>query len=142
MLPQTETAVAKQVAQNPVVPPKRKPGRPKGAKNKKSIARKAELKDWLLGAYPNGHPLEFMAKLIATPTEAMVSKWGMSHREALGLKVDAAKHLAPYLEQKLPVRVDVTEKSYKLVIGSITTTQEHVVDEQSGVQIKPIELKG
>lgn len=76
-------------------------GRPPGASNK----RTADVRDYLLSRY--AHPLEVLAQMISRPTDTLAAELGCKPVEALALQKSAAAELAPYLEGKMPVTVNV-----------------------------------
>ena len=125
----------------PVPREKRGRGRPKGSTNK----RTQEWADYLLGRY--GSPLEAMAQIYARPVHLLAIELQCSILDAVKVQLVAAKELAPYVHQKLPVQVDLGEKGLvNLVIntaserfagrqtsaGTIEIKVEHVPEENEG----------
>lgn len=76
-------------------------GRPRGAMNRRS----AEFRRWYLEKFP--HPLEAMGQALARPVDVLAAELGCSRLEAFQTQMQAARELAPYLEGKMPVAVDV-----------------------------------
>lgn len=83
----------------------RKAGRPRGAMNR----RNAEFRRWYLTKY--AHPLEVLGSTISRPVEALAAELGCTKLEAFQLQQRAAVELAPYVEGKMPVTVDLTARS-------------------------------
>ncbi|NIJ34327.1 hypothetical protein [Sphingomonas oligoaromativorans] len=110
-----------------VVQAKRAPrgvGRPAGARNQ----RTQEVRDYLLGRY--AHPLEVLAQIISRPIDAIVAETGCRPIEALALVKSAAAELAPYVEGKMPVAVDLNiyREIPTLVIEGVTHASEELAD--------------
>lgn len=85
-------------------------GRPAGSRNR----RTAEWIDWLLGRHRS--PLEVLAAAYSLPVEELARRLGCDRLEAFRVQMDAAKALAPYLHQRLPIAVQVDQRSVHLVI--------------------------
>ena len=82
-----------------------KSGRPRGAINK----RTAKVRDYLLSRY--AHPLEVLAQAYSRPTDALAAELGCKREEAFALQIKAAAELAPYIEGKMPVSVNLAVQS-------------------------------
>lgn len=92
----------------------RGPGRPAGARNK----RTQEWVDYLGGRY--GTPLERLAQLYSANPGELAAAHGIKVIEALDIMKSAAIAALPYMHQKQPVSVDVTGKGRMvLVLGSV-----------------------
>lgn len=76
-------------------------GRPAGATNK----RTEEVRRYLLSRY--AHPLEVLAQIYSRPVDALAAELGCTRVEALAAQVKAAAEVAPYVEGKMPVAVDM-----------------------------------
>lgn len=82
--------------------PRRGPGRPAGAINKRTT-------DWaryLLGKYRS--PLEVLAEAYSRPAADLAAELGCSKADAFKVQVHAAAELAPYLHGKMPVEVKMS----------------------------------
>jgi hypothetical protein len=76
-------------------------GRPRGASNKRTVA----VRDYLLSRYR--HPLETLAAFQAASVDKLAAELGCKPVEAAQLIINAADKLAPYMEGKMPVAVDL-----------------------------------
>lgn len=89
-------------------------GRPRGSKNRRTEA----WRDYLASRYT--HPLETLAAIQSTPVDVLASQLGCRPIEALSVIKSAAAELAPYMEGKMPVAVDLTARGdFRLVLGKI-----------------------
>lgn len=89
----------------------RRQGRPPGSPNKASVA----WQEYLLRRYRS--PLEGLAQIAMRPTDELAWELACKRREALAMQIDAMKVLLPYMHQKLPVEVDVSQiQRFVLVI--------------------------
>lgn len=79
-------------------------GRPAGSRNKSTM----EMVAFIRARYPN--PLIFLAQTYSRPVDQLAQELGCKKKEAFDLMVTAAKNLAPYMEQKQPVAVEITDK--------------------------------
>ncbi len=79
-------------------------GRPRGSANKRTQA----VRDYLLSRYR--HPLETLAAIQAQPVDKLAAELGCKPIEAAQLIKAAAAELAPYMEGKMPVAVDLSVK--------------------------------
>lgn len=105
----------------PPAPAVRAAGRPKGARNK----RTTEIADYLSGKY--GFPLERLAQVYSSKPDTLQKELKINRLEAVKLIKDAAIACLPYMHQKQPVAVDVTQsKTISLVIGDITGAEGEV----------------
>lgn len=78
-------------------------GRPVGARNKST-------KDWqqyLLSRYQS--PLVVLAETYSTPVDVLATRLGCKKYEAYQLQMAAAKEVAPYVHQKMPMAIDAGE---------------------------------
>ena len=86
-------------------------GRPRGARNR----RTTEIADYLIGQY--GHPLEMLVQVAMMPVERLAQLKGCNEVQALEQKRLAAAAALPYLAQRQPLAVDVTNhRSLSLTI--------------------------
>ena len=83
----------------------RRGGRAPGVPNK----RTAEMRAYLLRRYP--HPLEALAQLYSRPVEVLAAELGCTLLEAATLAVKAAAEVAPFVEGKMPIAIDLTARS-------------------------------
>lgn len=98
MLPLTKKAEEKQIVMD------RRRGRPPGAKNKNT----QEWRDYLLSRYSS--PLEALAQTYSLPVEELRTMVGGTLLDAYKLQLQAAKELAPYLHQKMPLAIDTGDQ--------------------------------
>ena len=109
------------LARQAAVAQARQAGRPRGALNK----RTADMRAYLLSRY--AHPLEVLAQMISRPVDTLAAELECSKVEAATLVKSAAAELAPYIEGKMPVTVDVSLKGDMLLaIAGLTHTVEEV----------------
>ncbi|HEY2068263.1 MAG TPA: hypothetical protein VGG48_01815 [Rhizomicrobium sp.] len=80
----------------------KKVGRPLNSRNKRTIARA----EYLLGRY--GSPLEVLAQMATARVDELCLQLGCSKLEAWQEKRLAAIAMLPYVHQKMPVSVDIT----------------------------------
>lgn len=83
----------------------RRAGRPRGAANK----RTGKVRDWLLSKY--AHPLEHLAATYSRPVDVLAAELGCTKLEAFAHQLRAAVELAPYMEGKQPVTLDVAMRN-------------------------------
>lgn len=96
-------------------------GRPAGSANKRTAA----WRDYLLGRY--AHPLETLAQIQSQPVDKLAAELGCKPVEALAVIARAASELAPYLEGKMPVAVDMTVRpGGMLVIEGLNATRDEI----------------
>jgi len=96
-------------------------GRPPGSANK----RTKDVRDYLLSRY--AHPLEVLAQIISRPIDQIVAETGCKPIEALALVKSAAAELAPYVEGKMPVAVDLSVRGdMTLAIEGLTHSAEEI----------------
>lgn len=116
-----------------------KTGRPPGARNKRTVA----MANYLLSRYTS--PLEVLAQIATARIDELSVAMGCTKLEAMQEKRLAALGLLPYLHQKQPVAVDVTERkvvNLTIVIDEDTGAGGHVDDDVvtiSGELVKSIE---
>lgn len=79
----------------------RKPGRPKGAKNKST----KEWVDYFLSTVKES-PLIFLGKLYAQETTLLAKKMNCDREDALKLQISAANAVLPYIHQKQPIAIE------------------------------------
>jgi hypothetical protein len=82
-----------------------KGGRPAGARNR----RTQEWVDFIGARYRS--PLVVLAEIYSRPVEDLAKALGCKKLEAFQLQLEAAKQLAPYLHQKLPLAVEFEGKN-------------------------------
>lgn len=107
------------LAAQPGAVARRGPGRPPGAKNKNTEA----WREYLLSKYRN--PLEVLAQTYSCSIEQLARALGKTTAltfdqavELYKLQITAAKELAPYLNQKMPMAVEAGENGLiQLVIN-------------------------
>ena len=95
----------------------RGPGRPLGATNKRTGA----IRDWLLAQ--GTHPLQTLMALQSAETLELAKKLKVPAKDLLSLlklQILAAGKVAEYVEQRLPVSIDVTNRQeVTLIIGDL-----------------------
>lgn len=104
---------------------KRTAGRPKGAKNK----RTQEWADYILSQYQS--PLIALAETYSRPTEELSKFLGCKKLEALNVQLSAAKEVASYVHQKMPVAVDVKSDALPVFHFHMGNNSDSEVNEQS-----------
>lgn len=93
-------------------------GRPAGVRNK----RTEEVRGYLLSRY--AHPLEVLAQYYSRPVDALSAELGCTKKEAAFLQVRAAAEVAPFVEGKMPVQVDVTTRGdFSLLIPGVNISE-------------------
>ncbi|MBT0667016.1 hypothetical protein HT136_01370 [Novosphingobium profundi] len=114
-----EEAGSDQVNFNHVGLARRGRGRPKGAGNK----RREDVRSYLLSRY--AHPLEVLAQMYSRPVDALAAELGCSKKEAAQVQVRAAAEVAPFVEGKMPVTVDLGVKGdFNLLIPGVNLSVE------------------
>lgn len=102
LLPLPEVGLLGEAADGaPVAEASRRGGRPAGAKNRKT----KEWVEYILRRYPS--PLVALAETMSRPVGELARELGCTALEAFDRQIEAAKHLAPYLHQKLPTAIEV-----------------------------------
>ncbi|WP_310532525.1 hypothetical protein [Novosphingobium sp.] len=102
-------------------------GRPVGARNRQT----QEVRSYLLSRYV--HPLEFLSQVYSRPTDALAAELGCSKKEAAFLQVRAASEVAPFVEGKMPVTVDLTTRGdFTLLIPGINITEAEAKEAMTG----------
>jgi hypothetical protein len=117
-------------------------GRPAGAGNK----RREEVRNYLLSRY--AHPLEVLAQTYSRPADVLAAELGCKKIEAAALQIRCAVELAPYVEGKMPVAIDLTAKSDVVLVmtapGQAAATaaaiSEHGIEavDWSEVNVEPV----
>jgi hypothetical protein len=79
-------------------------GRPPGSRNKRTL----EMANYLLSRYSS--PLEVLAQIATARVDDLAASLGCKKLEALQEKRLAAIALVPFLHQKMPVAVDITNR--------------------------------
>ncbi len=111
--------------------PRRGPGRPPGAKNKNTEA----WREYLLSKYRN--PLEVLAQTYSCSVAQLAAALGKigpvtfdQAVELFKLQIQAAKELAPYVNQKMPLAIDTGDGAglIQLVINQGLAQQQGVQD--------------
>jgi hypothetical protein len=82
----------------------RGPGRPPGARNRRTV----EFAKFLLSRYAS--PLEVLAQLAVSPAGELARSLGCTPLEALQEKRHAAIALAPFLHERQPIAVNLTDR--------------------------------
>lgn len=106
----------------------RGPGRPAGAKNKRTQA-------WQKWFEATGEmPLEFLAKTFRKSTGELAAELACDQDAALRIQVEAAKAVLPYVEQKLPLAIedDRDQARMVIVVGDMTPEQRGEADQALG----------
>jgi len=112
-------------------------GRPPGAKNRRT-------EDWQrLVLSTHRSPLLVLADFYSMPVEELATRLSCSRLDAAKLQLTAARELAPYLHQKLPLAVDVQRKDVvQLVIetGEAMASQAQLGDALSVFAARVIDV--
>ncbi len=96
----------------------RRGGRPKGARNKRTV----EMVRYLESRY--GPPLERLAQLYSADPKELARQHHIKVKDALALMKDAAVAALPYMHQKQPVSVDVEGKgTFQLIVGQVADAE-------------------
>ena len=103
-------------------------GRPVGATNRRTTA----WRDYLATRYT--HPLETLAVIQSQPVDKLAAELGCKPIEALAVIKSAAAELAPYMEGKMPVAIDMTMKGDMMlaIAGMAGTTPERLDEIAAG----------
>ena len=105
----------------------RQRGRKPGSRNK----RTEEVRGYLLSRY--SHPLEVLAQIYSRPVDQLSAELGCSKKEAAFLQVRAAAEVAPFVEGKMPVAIDVTTRGdFNLLIPGINITEAEAREAMEG----------
>ena len=108
-----------------VAEPERGPGRPPGARNR----RTQDLVKYVT-AKGYGLPIERLAQLYSSDPAQLVLAFNISYAEALEVIKSAAIACLPYLHQKQPVSVDIEGKgTFQLIIGDIGQADPEEIEE-------------
>lgn len=108
-------------------------GRPAGSKNR----RTQEMADFILSQYRS--PLIALAETYSRPVQDLAKELACDKLEAFKLQMAAAKELAPYVHQKMPMAVDVGEGG---LIGLTINLGNHAneVSESDGFNLEIIDV--
>lgn len=105
------------------VPAQRSPGRPKGARNK----RTTEMLDYIGGQY--GLPAVRLAQLYSADPQVLASRYSLKLKEALELQKSAAIALLPYMHQKQPLAIDLEKKSTVTLVFNDAPDPDQINDD-------------
>lgn len=104
--------------------PSRGPGRPKGSRNR----RTEETVAWLKGKYGRG-PLELLFERIFADPAELASQLGMKRGDVWAEQNRLAIAALPFVEQKMPVAVDMkTSRTIKVVLTDVDEGEEEGSD--------------
>src|SRR5882672_1164351 len=106
-------------------PERRGPGRPAGSRNRRTI----QWVDYLLKRYAS--PLEVLAQMATTPTDELKNSLGCSALAAFQEKRHAAIALAPFLHQRQPLALNVTERRVVYLTISAEKPAARTIDAES-----------
>ncbi len=109
-------------------------GRPPGRRNKRTEA----WAEYLLSRY--GSPLEVLAQIMTAPAASLARQLGCSAVEALAEKRLAAIALMPYVHQRQPLAVDLTERK-TLTLTIVETTESAAESEEVTLTARVIEAQ-
>lgn len=87
-------------------------GRPRGSRNRRS----EDLVRYILSRH--AHPLLVLADTYSRPAHVLAAELGCTAKEAFDLQLRAADMLAPYIESKKPVAVQVDSRVIQLTINA------------------------
>jgi len=99
LLPLTQAGASVSGAEN-LAPSVRGAGRPVGSKNKNTEA----WRDYILSRYQS--PLVALAETYSRSAKELSKELGCPVVKAFEIQISAAKELAPYVHQKMPIAVD------------------------------------
>lgn len=118
-----------------------RPGRPRGARNRKTDA----WVDYILSRYPS--PLQFLAETYSRPVAQLARELstpaGTDGKGGHTCTLEAAKDIQrkaaeaalPYLHQRLPIAVEVDHKSAGvLIVGHVSAAQAAAAGEVLGLE--------
>lgn len=114
-------------------------GRPRGSVNRRTAA----WRDYLARRYT--HPLETLAAIQSTPADVLAAQLGCKPVEALAIIKSAAAELAPYMEGKQPIAIDLNANINQLgmlVIEGVTHSREEIGEIIEGEFLRLGELDG
>lgn len=115
--------------------PSRGAGRPPGAKNR----RTQEMADYLLSRYQS--PLVALAETYSRNVRDLAKELACDKLEAFKLQIAAAKELAPYLHQKLPIAIDTGEKGLiHLTINAGSAEAAQAIVDDNGLAVKFLDV--
>ncbi len=112
-------------------------GRPAGATNRRTTA----WRDYLAARYT--HPLETLAVIQSQPVDKLAAELGCKPVEALAIIKSAAAELAPYMEGKMPVAIDMQMRGDMVlaIAGLAGTTVAQVDDIAAGEFVEVADLE-
>jgi hypothetical protein len=97
------------------------------------------MADYILSRYTS--PLIALAETYARPVQDLAKELGCDKLEAFKLQLVAAKELAPYLHQKLPIAIDTGEKGLiHLTINAGTAAAAQQVIDDNRLQVKFLDV--
>ena len=114
--------------------PSRGRGRPAGSRNR----RTAEWAGYLLQRYAS--PLEVLAQMATAPVAELATKLGCSPLEAMMEKRHAATALLPYLHQRMPLAVDLT--NHRVVTLTIVDAPLEQADDMASEILQVVQDQG
>jgi hypothetical protein len=98
-------------------------GRKRGSGNR----RNKEFRDFVLSR--GGHPGEFLQRVYDRPVEQLAAELVCDKKEALDRQIRCAAELLPFIEGKMPTKVDLTVKGdMQLVAGAGTGLFDGIED--------------
>ena len=106
-------------------PERRGPGRPPGSRNRRTV----QWVDFLLRRYAS--PLEVLAQMATARVEDLKNQLGCNALEAFQEKRHAAIALAPFLHQRQPLALNVTERKVVYLTISTDKPDSRIVDAES-----------
>ena len=110
----------------------RGPGRPKGAKNK----RTEYWQRWI--AASGKHPMVFLTEQYRRNTQDLAKELDCDPLDALKVQVKAAEAVMPFVEQKLPTAIEDVSDEHKrplIVVGELSAGQARRADVQLGLRL-------
>jgi hypothetical protein len=103
------------------------PGRPAGAVNKRTL----DMAAYIRARYPS--PLVFLAEAYSRPVARLAEELGIDKHKAFQLQLAAAEKLAPYVEQKQPMAVQVNAAGEVTLVISTAPIGTAVAAAEEGV---------
>lgn len=113
---------------------KRGPGRPPGSANK----RTEDLRRFILSRFR--HPVVALTEIYSMPVEELAAYVGCDKLDALALQIKAAAEVAPYVDSKMPARIQVTDRDRLPAFGLEFAGGQVSVTDPAGNKLSLLDL--